>query len=463
MKSKNKALFNRTNKKIGVWGLGVVGKAAVSFLHTQNIYITVCNDKNLTASEKNFLQKYNAFFCHQKNINYFFQENDFIVVSPGIDLTPYKKYQHKFLAELDLFQEFCTKPLIAITGSVGKTTIVTLLEEILKKYGHTVLVGGNIGISTLSLLSKQNNADYIILEVSSFQLEYCKQFAPDFAIITNLYPNHLDRHKTVEQYCTTKLNIIKYQNMHQKALLPLSIHEILPKNNKSNISFFSDQKPKQFLDRCSYFFTLNNLVIMRHYGSKNNIEESIIYLSFFPNITFTQNWLIITAILYLLGKKVKSENIQSQFTLPKHRLEKVTTIDGITFYNDSKATTPSSTLAAVNQLQGKPIHLFLGGLSKGIDRTDLITQLKNKVCFIYCFGKEAKELKKMCTQNNIPAQHYSNLDDAFQASLQKAHPGVQIVLSPSGSSFDLFKNYEERGNYFKKLILMLSGSNAKKA
>ena len=146
------------------------------------------------------------------------------------------------------------------------------------------------------------------------------------------------------------------------------------------------------------------------------------------------------------------ETIAPTAQLPAHRLEKIGTINNVIFYNDSKATTTASTWAAVQKLKNKPIHLFLGGLSKGVDRAPFIIQLKDAVKYIYCFGKEASELYKMCKNNDIPAMHFATLNDALDTCVTQIEPHDCVLLSPAGSSYDLYENYEHRGNHFKELI-----------
>jgi len=145
----------------------------------------------------------------------------------------------------------------------------------------------------------------------------------------------------------------------------------------------------------------------------------------------------------------------SQYTveLPAHRLEYIGCYNNINFYNDSKSTTMASTLAAVTQLKNRPLHLFIGGLSKGVNRTPHITQLKNMVHHVYCFGAEANELYKSCLQNNIAASYFSSLDIAVSICVKQVNPGDCVLLSPAGSSYDLYRDYEQRGNHFKTLVM----------
>ena len=144
--------------------------------------------------------------------------------------------------------------------------------------------------------------------------------------------------------------------------------------------------------------------------------------------------------------------ILNQQELPEHRLEKVATIANIEFYNDSKATITASTLAAIEKINQRPIVLFLGGISKGVNRADFVKQLKDKVRMVYCFGKEAEQLKSFCDQNQIEAQAFGNLEQAFTMLTHNLIPQDQILFSPAGASYDLYTDYRERGNHFKKLV-----------
>lgn len=438
------------NKKVGIWGLGVVGRAAVQLLSSQNAHVTVCDKRLLQSEERDFLISCHANFIEeQSNLNSFLHEQDYILPSPGVDTRAYQQYQHKFIAELDIFAILCTKPIITVTGSIGKTTVTSLLGQTLNQQNISTLIGGNIGIASFNLLNHQEHAHYIVLEVSSFQLERVKYFAPQLAIWTNFYPNHLDRHSTADEYFKAKCNNIAHQKSTQQALVPLAIADKLPPTC-SVLSFFSSIKPtqqqfEQYENHTLFFIQDKKIVV--HVTRE---EYILAHLDELPSLSFASNWLVVCAALYLLDALPKK--FENKYQLPEHRIEKITTSNNIAFYNDSKATIPEATLAAVIQFAGKPIHLFLGGLSKGVDRSLLIKQLKNNVHFIYCFGKEAELLLSFCEQEQIPACATTTLDEAFNRCIQQLTAGDVVLFSPSGSSYDLFNNYEERGTYFKKLV-----------
>jgi len=298
--------------------------------------------------------------------------------------------------------------------------------------------------------------DAALLEVSSFQLEYCKKFAPDLAVWTNFYPNHLDRHGSIYNYFAAKCLLISHQHTQQKALIPLNLLHAIKKQGlpSGHCSFFTDRQPNKTQLRClqpkNHLFFIDNSTIVKY---MNGIYRPLINISDLPLLTFRENWLIICSILDMLTLPFALlPKITQQLTLPKHRLEKIACVNAIDFYNDSKSTTPASTYAAVQKLNTKPIFLFLGGLSKNIDRTPFIRTLKNNVAYVYCFGTEAVLLHRICVAYAIPSAAYSTLDHAFLHAIKKIHPGSIVLFSPAGSSFDLFTNYQERGNYFKKLV-----------
>jgi UDP-N-acetylmuramoylalanine--D-glutamate ligase len=225
------------NKKIGIWGFGIVGKAALKFFRSHEIPITVMDNKELSKQDYELLDTAKSNFVPQVNCNEFLSNNDLILASPGIDLRPFASYKEKFITELDIFSSHTKKPIIAITGTIGKTTVTHFLSKILQKH-TTVQTGGNIGTGMLELLAQQDH-EITLLEVSSFQLEPCQIFAPDLAIWTNLYPNHLDRHTTIEDYFSAKCAILAKQKNNQQALIPIELaSRIIQRNYQGVLHFF---------------------------------------------------------------------------------------------------------------------------------------------------------------------------------------------------------------------------------
>jgi UDP-N-acetylmuramoylalanine--D-glutamate ligase len=456
---KIKMIFNK-HYRVGVWGFGIVGKSVVDYLYSSGYKNIIIMDKRIPNNmEYDYINKKNILWYNQENEEEdFFNSCEIIIPSPGINITPqcYATHKSKWLHELDIFYNNFKKPIIAITGSIGKTSTVHILEELFKAESIPVAVGGNIGIPMLDLLTKQNAVDYALLEVSSFQLLHCTNFTPYLGIITNIYPNHLDYHATEEEYYFAKLNIIRFQKEHMLSLIPFALREkdTFMFNNHLR-AYFTHIKPNnhELITLTSHervYYIESNIVMRYTNNTYTPIMELTIELS---KLSFIDNILLIASVCDLMHINPKTlQHIASKIILPEHRIEKIYTFNNVEFYNDSKATTTASTLAAVKKLHNRPLHLFLGGLSKGVDRAPFIAQLKNHVKHIYCFGKEATTLYTMCINNNISATYFPTLDDAIHSCTPTIKPGDCVLLSPAGSSYDLYENYEERGKHFKELI-----------
>ena len=441
--------------KIGIWGLGIVGKAAIKYLSNNQCHLSVMDNKTIDKEDSEFLAKHNASFFSEEQLEQFFNNNETILVSAGINHPACKTYKHKIINELDLFCTDFKKPIIAVTGTVGKTTVVSLLSQLLNK-SMRVCTGGNIGIAMLDLIKEQEESDTALLELSSFQLAHATQFTPELAIWTNCYPNHIDWHKSYADYFLSKQNIMRQQKSGQKALLPLNIVEQLLDLHKKDVDWYAfspeaptcNQKEKLKTIVSSFFYIKDDAIV---FEDKIGIKK-LIKLKDVPNITFTENWIIIAATLKILNLPV-STTIQSlpTFDLPEHRLELIAKINGISFYNDSKSTTVASTQAAIKKLNSDPIILILGGISKGIDREPLIKNIDDSVKYIVCFGKERKQLRQYAEKYKKACCSVETLDEAFQQCIKIAQHKEQVLFSPSGASFDQFNDYKERGTYFKKL------------
>ena len=447
------------NKKIGIWGLGVVGKSAIAYFYQKKYLIEALDKRIPTPEEQQLLQQYGIPFYQQDDLPQFLERNDLILAACGIDLRPYNSYAHKWLSELDIFDQECTAPIIAITGSVGKTTITHLLSELLKDQGKKVFTGGNIGVGLLDSIGQANASDYVVLECSSFQLERSASFAPHVAICSNIYPNHLDRHGTLENYVAAKWQIFAHQKKSDLLILPLSLFESIPTAIKEEraICFFSVREPEQStlkkLKNSDAFYFLHNSSLMERYQTKCT---KIFDFMKIPEATYQENILLLATVLHMLNLPLNTfATTLDRQALPKHRLEKIASINSVDFYDDSKATIPASTLAALEKITGKPTILFLGGISKGVNRQDLVAQVASKVRFIYCFGKEAKELKRFCDIYQIPALSCATLDEAFGHLPLLLQNNDQILFSPAGASYDLFTDYKERGNHFRNLVEQL--------
>lgn len=427
------------NKKIGIWGFGVVGKSVYDFIQTFSRSIQILDKQ----------AQNNAHWIAQtdESLIEFLEYNDIIITSPGIPLHNYQTYQHKFITELDIFAQQYHGKTIAITGTLGKTSITNAIQHCSAKS----IAAGNIGYPMLHAALQDPLPEKIILELSSFQLQHHKSFAPDIALWTNFYPNHLDHHTNEEEYFNSKCNMFKHQKENQFAIIPCNLVQRI--QNTITIQSRIFLTCTQLCNDHSFptFYVQNNTIKLT---KKTHKELITIFdnINALPIYTYAENWIQIIAALYL--QDIDLKNIVKMLdTIPaqEDRLEKIATYQGTTFYNDSKSTVWQATQQAINSLAHQSCALFLGGISKGTDRSPLIASLKNKPITVFAFGKEATLLQKLCDQYQIPCFAYPTLETALESCMSK--PLAQnILFSPAGASFDLFKNYHHRGTIFKQLV-----------
>lgn len=420
--------MNYNGYKIGIIGYGVVGKSIVDFFKVKFpealLYLT--DQRSLKEEEQHSLKRNAVTFVSYDQLIPFVTLCDYIFISPGFDRTPFVSVQHKWLEEVDLFFEYVKKPVIAITGSAGKTSTVLLLEHILQKQNIRARACGNVGFPLLAALLEQDTLHYFIAELSSFQLEFANQCTPDIALLTNLSDNHLDRHKTVENYKNAKSKIFAHQKSTQYACLPFEFYADFA-------SVLENQK----------------VVLFSSFSNDYNITQKL------SDITCLANWNSICTILELIEKLPSIELLEtycSDFIL-EHRVEFVRTYKNMKFYNDSKSTLPLSTENALLSFKNQPIILMIGGFSKGVNRKPFIQSLPEDIIHIICFGLEAPELGSFCALYGKPFSIHETIKEAFEQSITITSEPVVILFSPSGATHTHeFANYKERGNYFKSLV-----------
>ncbi len=466
------------HQKIGIVGFGTVGKSALHFIQaSMHADCYVWDERILTSYEQGLIRKHSVTHVRGDSSNFenFLQSCDSIIVSPGIDKHLYEHHIDKVICELDLFSQHFFKPTIAITGTLGKTSVARMLTHCLRAYVFNeyastrartmrVALAGNIGRGMLDIIDEQDHIDLGILELSSFQLELSSSFAPDIALITNMYPNHLDRHRSFEAYIDAKFNLLLHQNKKQIALVPalfvldstFSRCAKILVSVQSHICYVHLRRPTfeewgRLNDyRATIFFVDDGKLFVTQLPFTNGDERCIVSLRGLPDIGYHENWLFVVCTLYLLGCDVtclESDAIK-EIQLDPHRVEKCAMIDGVDFYDDSKATIMQATIAAVNKLatHKRPIILMVGGLGKGIDRLSHSKNLrKNKrIKRIVCFGKECNQFEG--------CEAFASLESAVDYVMSVAWSGDQVLFSPGGTSFDLFDNYKQRGEAFKELV-----------
>ena len=494
--------------KLGIVGFGIVGKSALAFLNRQKArtvapagegvlldeateaecyQINIWDERPLGMDEQEIIKIYKAGIVDSQTVGLddFIKSNDYVIASPGVNINDFKHHSDKFLCELDFFSVFFNKPVIAITGSFGKTTITKLLGKLINavpvQYAQAMIhgiqpghllhsaVGGNVGVGMLDLIQQQDAYDLAVLELSSFQLELNKKFAPDLALLTNFYPNHLDRHQTELEYFEAKFNLFRFQREHQYTLFDADIlrgsagqwlNDRL-ETLKSSVYFFTahvfDDMLLSMIKRPNYgvFYCDGSWICQADVkDGLVTIRERLFDMSIVPDITFVHNWVAVISSLYLLGTDLKylhdflATTQESLLTDHHHRLEYCATVAGVDFYNDSKSTVMQTTLAAVEKLalQGRPITLIVGGLGKGVDRAPFMATLRAMpgVKRMYCFGKEC-DVQWGCLM-------FQTLEAVMDDIAQTMQSGDIVLLSPGGASYDLFKHYEHRGQVFQQLV-----------
>jgi UDP-N-acetylmuramoylalanine--D-glutamate ligase len=417
--------MNFAGLSIGVWGTGVVGISALHFFKKNNAILSVYDNKTLSAETNAFCAVNTITVYKPDELESFLAACTYILPSAGINLKPYQQYQDKFLSEVDIFFEHYKKPIIAITGTVGKTTVTHAIKKMLEYYGYRIQIGGNIGVGLFDLLDNQAEYDYAVLELSSFQLELTKSFAPSIAIWTNLYANHLDRHGTMHEYFLAKLPVLKNQFFLHHALIHDSVKEYLENTQtQSTIKYFNSHVPKE-------------------------IQQLIT-----EQKTHTDHYIILYELTILL--KLDLQKLAAVFDaleVPEHRVQHVgTSYSGVDFYDDSKSTVVEATQGALTRFTSKPVILFFGGVSKGVSRKHFFDNLPSNLEHIFLFGKEAQELHKLCQLTSCSSSAHQTLEDAFAHCISLIKPGDIVLFSPGGASFDLFADYKQRGKRFQELV-----------
>jgi UDP-N-acetylmuramoylalanine--D-glutamate ligase len=387
-----------------------------------------------------------------------FRRQDLIVVSPGVplntpELAQVKSFGLPVIGELELAARFLKGRTLAITGSNGKTTTTALVGEILQKAGVPTLVGGNIGVPVVELIDQSTDETWSVLEVSSFQLESTERFHPRIAVILNITPDHLDRHGSFENYALAKERIFAAQVEGDVVVL-----------NADNAR--AAQAAVRSVGKV-YFFSVEHSVmqgawvedgLLVYRAGKDEPLEKIMPLKRVPlkGAHNVENVLAAVCASRLAG--VSAEQIRGgveAFKAVEHRLEFVAKVDGVDFYNDSKATNVDATAKALASFSSG-IHLILGGKDKDSDYRQLAELLRARVRAIYTIGSAAAKIESQL-RGVVPILSSETLDNAVNAAASAARPGEVVLLAPACSSFDQFENYEQRGRVFKELVSQWRG------
>jgi len=444
------------SKRVLVVGLGRSGAASAIFLQDHGAKVIVSDSKSeaqLQGDVPALLDRGISIETGQHSQRTF-RDQDLIVVSPGVP-SDQPQLQHArtlgipVIGEVELAFRFLQGKVVAITGSNGKTTTTTLVGEILSKSGRKTLVGGNIGTPVISLAGQSTPETMVVLEISSFQLESIQQFRPWIAAILNITPDHLDRHYTFQAYVDAKTRIFENQQASDFAVLNADdpTCAALKDKAKSPLLWFSRKQPVE-----SGAFVKGDEIFFRRNGQEQPVlRRSDIQLKGEHNL---ENVLAAVAMTMVAGcGPLQVRQAVKEFRAVEHRLELVATINGVTFYNDSKATNVDATVKALESFPGN-IHLILGGKDKGSDYSVLNPLLRERVNRVYLIGAAADKIAAQVQGSTVVRSGI--LERAVRQAFDVARPGDVVLLAPACASFDQFENYEHRGRVFKELVQSLT-------
>ena len=441
------------DKRVLVVGLGKSGVASALFLKDRGARVTVSDTK----SPDQLREEIPVLLDHGITVETgghgerTFRGQDLIVVSPGVPVDAPPLVQARasgepVIGEIELAAQNLTGPIVAITGSNGKTTTTTLAGEILAAGGLPVAVGGNIGTPAISLIAAATKETVFVLEISSFQLETIQTFRPKVAVVLNITPDHLDRHRTFQTYVDAKARIFENQRPDDFAVLNEDdpTCRTLRDRTRAQVFWFSRKQEVQQ----GAFVRGGKILFRDSTGQREIMLVSEIPLKGAHNV---ENVLAGVCAGGLMGcEPAKIREAIKNFKAVEHRLEYVATIKGVEYFNDSKATNVDATIKALESFP-KNIHLILGGKDKGSDYTVLNDLLRERVKRVYTIGAAAEKIESHI-KGAAEIVHAETLENAIRRAAAVAQPDDIVLLAPACASFDQFQNYNHRGRVFKETV-----------
>lgn len=448
-------LTSLQHKTVSVIGIGISNQPLLRLLLSRGISVTA-RDRKSREDLGIVAEQLEGLGCRLKLGEDYLEDlqEDVIFRTPGMrpDLPELREAVRRgstLTSEMEVFLEVCPCPVIAVTGSDGKTTTTTILSELLKKTGRNVHVGGNIGHPLLAETGAMQPEDIAVLELSSFQLMTMTR-SPHIAVITNLAPNHLDVHKDFQEYISAKENIFTHQSAQDIAVFnadnPITLEEAGRAVGRARL--FSR---KQELE--DGVFLRGNAVIARHDGTERQVMtvEDIKL----PGVHNIENYLAAIAAVDGLVPDGVIRDFARSFGGVEHRIELIRTRNGVRWYNDSIASSPSRTMAGLRSFREKVI-LIAGGKDKGISYESLGPVINDHVKLLLLCGATAEVIRRSVEQaDNYHGLEILNVED-YQESVsladRRAAEGDVVILSPASTSFDRFANFMERGRVFKEIV-----------
>ena len=424
----------RLGQRLLMLGFGRTGVAVCEFAIKHALPISVSEHGALSQAQQSWLRDRDIPFEQSGHTTLFLQNVDTVVLSPGIpaDLPIIEKARGRGLvviSEIDLALRFVGEcPIIAVTGTNGKTSTVDVLAKILQTQGHRAWVAGNIGIPLISLVDEISSSDMLVLEISSYQLEQSCDFHPNIGLLLTLSPDHLHRHKTMKRYADAKGRLFENQGAEDVAIMPHALAA----------QFEGGEGRRVFYDEVFRELPTGTESLLPH--EQSNLRAALAACqALLPDLDIS---------------KVPMEVVCPTFRLP-HRMEILGSICGVTIINDSKSTNPGSAIAALRAVD-QPVVLLLGGHSKGAGYEDLADVIATRpIREVVLFGEAASELNDLFSSYSVGFPTVSvdrSMESGVNRGLRVARPGDALLLSPACSSFDAFTDFAERGEAFADLI-----------
>lgn len=432
------------NKNILIMGFGVTGKSSLKFLREFPVKIYIY-DKKIDLQSLKVDEDFIIFKDEDLD------KIDLIVKSPGIYpfddlLVKAREKNIEIISDIELSYRYLkTDNVVAVTGTNGKTTTTTIVGDILKRKAKTFVVG-NIGRGILEITKEAKKDDFVVIEASSFQLEDTINFKPHIALLTYVTSDHLDWHKTTENYVKAKLKIFANQDEDDFAILNYEDRNLAKKHNiKAQKYYFSMEK---ISEKGSYFEDGKI-----YYNDGKSTEEILEVKDLkIPGVHNIKNVMAAIIIAKLFG--IDSNTIKrsiSSFTGVEHRIEFVRELNGVKYYNDSKGTNPDSTEVAIAAMDGYVI-LIAGGYDKNSNFDNLIEKSKDKLKTVILLGETADKISNSCKKSDVEFYIVKDLNKAVELAKKLAVKGEDVLLSPACASWDMYSNYEARGRHFKDLV-----------
>ncbi|MBL7891755.1 MAG: UDP-N-acetylmuramoyl-L-alanine--D-glutamate ligase [Bacteroidia bacterium] len=443
--------------RIVILGAGESGTGAAVLAKQKGFDVFLSDKGKIKDKYKAVLSKHGIAWEEEKHSEELIMNADEVIKSPGVPdkaelIVKLKKKGTPIISEIEFAGRYTNAKMICITGSNGKTTTTMLTYHILKKAGLNAGLAGNVGKS-FALQVAENNFDYYVLELSSFQLDDMYKFRADIAVLLNITPDHLDRYNyELQKYADSKFRVTQNQTAADAFIYciddEVTAKELSKKTIKAKKYPFSI---KQKVEEGAY---LDGTQLIININQTNQTSMSIQELALQGKHNIYNSMAAgIVARLTDVRKEIIRESL-SDFQNVEHRLEFVAKVNGINFINDSKATNVNSTWYALESMQ-HPVVLILGGIDKGNDYTMLMDMVKEKVKAIVCLGADNKKIRKAFKGVVENIVETGSAKEAVAASYKLASKGETVLLSPACASFDLFENYEDRGHQFKAAVRSL--------